>query len=188
MVVYMKRSITYAIKSVGIDGIVVRYTLSGSPDGRSGLVQFALGVGCAGTRSTQQTLRSKKRGRRFWGCLVGGIAGFLLAELCRHGLICLVPRNRSPMASRLEDTSCLKFTTYALSALVSVLLLLVISLILVALGWSARTARLGTVWGLMIAAGAGGTFLGVHGRNGLADSTVGKSGGRKHDRIRQIYC
>jgi hypothetical protein len=37
--------------------------------------------------------------------------------------------------------------------LLSVLLLLVISLILVALGWSARTARLGTVWGLVIALG-----------------------------------
>jgi hypothetical protein len=37
--------------------------------------------------------------------------------------------------------------------LLSVLFLLVISLILVALGWSARTARLGTVWGLVIALG-----------------------------------
>jgi hypothetical protein len=37
--------------------------------------------------------------------------------------------------------------------LLSVLLLLVISLILVGLGWSARTARLGTVWGLVVALG-----------------------------------
>ena len=53
--------------------------------------------------------------------------------------------------------------------LLSVLLLLVISLILVALGWSARTARLGTVWGLVIAVGV--YSLGVlMGRNGFADS------------------
>lgn len=42
-------------------------------------------------------------------------------------------------------------TRYVL--LVSVLLLLVVSVVMVALGWSARTARLGTVWGLTIALG-----------------------------------
>jgi len=42
-------------------------------------------------------------------------------------------------------------TRYVL--LVSVLLLLVVSVLMIALGWSARTARLGSVWGLMIALG-----------------------------------
>jgi hypothetical protein len=42
-------------------------------------------------------------------------------------------------------------TRYVL--LVSVLLLLVVSVLMVALGWSARTARLGTVWGLTVALG-----------------------------------
>ena len=37
--------------------------------------------------------------------------------------------------------------------LVSVLLLLVVSVLMVALGWSARTARLGSVWGLTVALG-----------------------------------
>jgi len=37
--------------------------------------------------------------------------------------------------------------------LISVLLLLVISVLMVALGWSARTARLGSVWGLAFALG-----------------------------------
>ncbi len=37
--------------------------------------------------------------------------------------------------------------------LVSVLLLLVVSVLMVGLGWSARTARLGSVWGLMVALG-----------------------------------
>jgi hypothetical protein len=37
--------------------------------------------------------------------------------------------------------------------LISVLLLLVVSVVLVALGWSARTARLGSVWGLVVALG-----------------------------------
>ncbi len=37
--------------------------------------------------------------------------------------------------------------------LVSVLLLLLVSVLMVALGWSARTARLGSVWGLTIALG-----------------------------------
>ncbi len=37
--------------------------------------------------------------------------------------------------------------------LISVLLLLVVSVVMVAMGWSARTARLGLVWGLMIALG-----------------------------------
>jgi hypothetical protein len=43
--------------------------------------------------------------------------------------------------------------------LVSVLLLLLVSVLMVALGWSARTARLGSVWGLTIALGIYG--LGV---------------------------
>jgi hypothetical protein len=42
-------------------------------------------------------------------------------------------------------------TRYVL--LISVLLLLVVSVMMVALGWSARTARLGSVWGLTIALG-----------------------------------
>jgi len=42
-------------------------------------------------------------------------------------------------------------TRYVL--LFSVLLLLVVSVLMVALGWSARTARLGSVWGLMVALG-----------------------------------
>jgi hypothetical protein len=42
-------------------------------------------------------------------------------------------------------------TRYVL--LVSVLLLLVVSVLMVGLGWSARTARLGSVWGLTIALG-----------------------------------
>ena len=42
-------------------------------------------------------------------------------------------------------------TRYVL--LISVLLLLVVSVLMVALGWSARTARLGSVWGLMVALG-----------------------------------
>lgn len=42
-------------------------------------------------------------------------------------------------------------TRYVL--LVSVLLLLAVSVLMVALGWSARTARLGTVWGLTLALG-----------------------------------
>lgn len=42
-------------------------------------------------------------------------------------------------------------TRYVL--LVSVLLLLVVSVMMVALGWSARTARLGSVWGFTIALG-----------------------------------
>jgi hypothetical protein len=37
--------------------------------------------------------------------------------------------------------------------LLSVLLLLVVSVLMVGLGWSARTARLGSVWGLMVALG-----------------------------------
>jgi hypothetical protein len=37
--------------------------------------------------------------------------------------------------------------------LISVLLLLLVSVLMVALGWSTRTARLGSVWGLMIALG-----------------------------------
>jgi hypothetical protein len=37
--------------------------------------------------------------------------------------------------------------------LISVLLLLVVSIVLVALGWSARTARLGAVWGVVIVLG-----------------------------------
>ena len=43
--------------------------------------------------------------------------------------------------------------------LVSVLLLLLVSVLMVALGWSARTARLGSVWGLALALGIYG--LGV---------------------------
>jgi hypothetical protein len=42
-------------------------------------------------------------------------------------------------------------TRYVL--LISVLLLLAVSVLMVALGWSARTARLGSVWGLTIALG-----------------------------------
>ena len=42
-------------------------------------------------------------------------------------------------------------TRYVL--LISVLLLLVVSVLMVALGWSARTARLGSVWGLTLALG-----------------------------------
>jgi hypothetical protein len=42
-------------------------------------------------------------------------------------------------------------TRYVL--LISVLLLLVVSVLMVALGWSARIARLGSVWGLVIALG-----------------------------------
>jgi len=42
-------------------------------------------------------------------------------------------------------------TRYVL--LFSVLLLLTVSVLMVALGWSARTARLGAVWGLMVALG-----------------------------------
>jgi hypothetical protein len=42
-------------------------------------------------------------------------------------------------------------TRYVL--LISVLLLLVVSVLMVAMGWSARTARLGSVWGLTIALG-----------------------------------
>ena len=42
-------------------------------------------------------------------------------------------------------------TRYVL--LFSVLLLLVVSVLMVALGWSARTARLGSVWGLIVAFG-----------------------------------
>lgn len=37
--------------------------------------------------------------------------------------------------------------------LISVLLLMVVSVLMVALGWSARTARLGSVWGLVVALG-----------------------------------
>jgi len=42
-------------------------------------------------------------------------------------------------------------TRYVL--LLSVLLLLAVSVLMVAMGWSARTARLGSVWGLMVALG-----------------------------------
>jgi hypothetical protein len=42
-------------------------------------------------------------------------------------------------------------TRYVL--LISVLLLLAVSVLMVAMGWSARTARLGSVWGLVIALG-----------------------------------
>ena len=42
-------------------------------------------------------------------------------------------------------------TRYVL--LISVILLLVVSVLMIALGWSARTARLGSVWGLTIALG-----------------------------------
>jgi hypothetical protein len=42
-------------------------------------------------------------------------------------------------------------TRYVL--LISVLLLLIVSILMIALGWSARTARLGTVWGLTITLG-----------------------------------
>jgi hypothetical protein len=66
----------------------------------------------------------------------------------------LNPANLSPNGIQVGGNVLLQNlppTRYLL--LLSVLLLLVISLVLVALGWSARIARLGTVWGLMIALG-----------------------------------
>jgi hypothetical protein len=54
-------------------------------------------------------------------------------------------------------------TRYVL--LISVLLLLLVSVLMVALGWSARTARLGSVWGLTVA-------LGIYGL-GMAWGTTG---------------
>ncbi len=66
----------------------------------------------------------------------------------------LNPANLTPNGIQVGGTVLfqnLPPTRYLL--LFSVLLLLVVSLILVALGWSARTARLGSVWGLVVALG-----------------------------------
>ena len=64
------------------------------------------------------------------------------------------PVNMTSNAIRIGDRNLLENlppTRYVL--LISVLLLLVVSLLMVALGWSARIARLGSVWGLVVALG-----------------------------------
>ena len=64
------------------------------------------------------------------------------------------PINVTTNAIRIGETvlfESLPPTRYIL--LISVLLLLVVSVLMVALGWSARTARLGSVWGVAVALG-----------------------------------
>jgi len=92
---------------------------------------------------------------------VAGVALLVLVLLVFSWLnyagIALEPRNPVNVTSNVIQIGDrvlfenLPPTRYIL--LISILLLLVVSVMMVALGWSARTARLGSVWGLTVALG-----------------------------------
>lgn len=92
---------------------------------------------------------------------VAGVAALILVLLLfswmNYAGIALDPQNPLNVTAnvvRIGETVLFENmppTRYLL--LIGVLLLLVVSVIMVALGWSARTARLGSVWGLTVALG-----------------------------------
>lgn len=92
---------------------------------------------------------------------VAGMAALVFTLLSfswlNYSAIALDPLNPANMASNaLQVGGSILFqnlpsTRYVL--LISVLLLLAVSVLMVALGWSARIARLGSVWGLTVALG-----------------------------------
>lgn len=95
--------------------------------------------------------------RREVAGVVSMVTILLIFSWLAYAGIALDPRNPANATSnvlRFGDTVLLESfppTRYVL--LIGVLLLLGVSLMMVALGWSARTARLGGVWGLTLALG-----------------------------------